>query len=298
MEKKKPDIKKSILIILGILVLSLATIFGVYWFYRISLNPNPVTKDDFTKNSNINTLEEDEREYSLYIDNYDNNSSKVNIESVFDTDLKLQEALANSEKAIVFKGDLEFSKELQENYKTEILGALYLRNFKKACDYANEVIDNYDLNSDEFKSYEVFLYEVLELKDYELKSLEEKRIILEDIISPEIILFIFLSSDGMDQYNLLTYKDSDMVFGHAVGKANLIYEGNLTSNIYSEMRLNDVYFIVPDNIEGYKISFKLESVSYNLHYIRYKETNKLELVKVDNLSEEQPVSYKVYYSMY
>lgn len=297
MNQYKFGTKKTILVILGIATLAFITIFCIYWYYRVSINPNPVTRDDLNIKETIENKEPEES-YHLHIDGYKQDGSSVNISSVFDTDLKLQEALANSDKALVFKGELEFTESLQEEYKTAILGALYLNNYKKACDYANEIIKNYDLNSEEFKNYEIFLYEVLELKDYDSKSFQEKKSILEDMLSPELILFMFLKFEGVEQYDILTYKDSDMLFGNAVGRANLTYKSHLSAGIYTEMRLNDAYFVVPDNIDGYKITFDLEQISYRLFYIRYKETNKIEIIKIENLSEDNPVSYKTYFSMY
>jgi hypothetical protein len=265
-------------------------------FYRTSLNPNPDDKDYISDDINNNTIVQTPESY-LNINNYNSEDDKYsNPSSVFETDLKLQEAIINSEKVIISKGELEFTKDLQDRYKHEIIQALYRKDFKKAYDYSNEVIKNYNLNQESLKEYSIFLCEILDLKDYNKLGFQDKKTLISKMVSPEIILFMFLELSDNEQYSLLAYKRSHFIVGNPIYGANLTYKGHLTANLYSEMCLDKVFFIPPANVEGFKISFEFNGDNYRLYYIRHKKTNLIEIISIENITEKKSVTYEDYFS--
>lgn len=287
----KANIKLSFLWVFLAFIIAIFGIFITYMYYRNSINPNPnvITSDKEEVEENTS---EKENTYSLYINE---GTNSYNTGSVFDTDLKLQEALKEKDKNFNNNGVLELTEDLQLSYKNEILNALYLKKYNKAIDYANEVIKNYDLSNSSFILFKAFLLEVKEMEDYGGWTFEKKQTFFKDLVSPELILFTFLNFTNQEQYNLIKNKNSSIIFGNPIYNITLKYNGNLTAGLYTEMFIDDAYFVVPDNIEGFKIMFEIENEEYILYYIRYEETNEIEVIYIENLGQNEVVSYNEYF---
>ena len=287
----KANIKLSFLWVFLAFIIAIFGIFITYMYYRNSINPNPnvITSDKEEVEENIS---EKENTYSLYINE---GTNSYNTGSVFDTDLKLQEALKEKDKNFNNNGILELTEDLQLSYKNEILNALYLKKYDKAIDYANEVIKNYDLSNSSFILFKAFLLEVKEMEDYGGWTFEKKQTFFKNLVSPELILFTFLNFTNQEQYTLIKNKNSSIIFGNPIYNITLKYNGNLTAGLYTEMFIDDAYFVVPDNIEGFKIMFEIENEEYILYYIRYEETNEIEVIYIENLGQNEVVSYNEYF---
>lgn len=301
MKNNRFGIKKTIIMVLSVFTLALISIFGVYYYYRLAINPDYQAKieaENMEKEEKIEETTKVVEKHSLLIDDYDIDSGE-SIESVFDKDLAVRKALEGSKEFSATKGEIPFTPELRASYKEAILEALYLNEFSKAIDYTREVIDNYNLKSDEydFRPFETFLYEVLSFEDYRTMGFTEKKGILMKLNSPELILFVYLTSSFDEQYKLVTNKKSHMIFDNALYGYNLKYIGSSTSGLYSDMRIDDAYFVVPDDIDGYKISFSINGIDYILYYIKYIENNNIEIIYVENQNDLESMNFKDYFSI-
>lgn len=287
------DLKKidkkiiSIIIVIVLFFMAFLAILVSFLYYRKAINPNPI------KIETIADIKDIDREVKINNVIYEDNTKKINSKSVFDTDLKTSEIINNSPKKTLVKkeGKIPLDIDIINSKKLDILRYLYQGDINSAIQLSKNMETQYsfedetNIKKEYIREFEIFIYEVLQLKNYEKLSYKEKENILYDTISPELILYLYLDLDIKERNNITKNKQSKVITNNnVIPDVNLIYEGNLTAGLYSEMDINNAYFTVPKDIEGFKIKFILNDMKYNLYYIRYKNTNKIEIIYVENLT--------------
>lgn len=190
---------------------------------------------------------------------------------------KIENSLKESNLEIIAIDELE-------DFKNETIQNLYLKDFEKAISSSSEIIKKYDLSEEEYYSYNLFFKEVLSFENFDEKSFSDKKQIFKSLYSPELILFSYLTFSNSEQNEIVLNKDSVVILDIPLIGANLIYKDHLDSGLYSEMAINDVFFVVPDTIEGKKIFFEMSGDNYYLHYVRYSDTQSIDVILIENLS--------------
>lgn len=283
---KKDKKTISLIIVIVLFFMAFLAILVTFLYYRKAINPNPI-KYETIETKNVN------EEFKINNVIYENDKKKINSKSVFDTDLKINEIINNSPKKTLEKkeGNIPLDLEIIDSKKLDILRYLYQNDIDSAIQLSKNIEAQYsfedetNIKKQELREFEIFIYEVLQLKNYQKLSYKEKENIMYDTISPELILYLYLDLDIKERNNITKNKQSKVITNNnVIPDVNLIYEGNLTAGLYSEMDINNAYFTVPKDIEGFKIKFILNDMKYNLYYIRYKNTNKIEIIYVENLT--------------
>ena len=283
--------KNTILIFIGLLLLSSFTILSIYIYYRNSINPNNMKGADIKVIQTSENKKEDKAKESFVKEKdviYETNEVKVS-KSVFETDLEINKYLKEKgNKSLPLNTVNEKLDSVIVNQKTnEIMSCLYNEDFKESTLIAKEISQTYDFTDEDFRNFEVFIYEVLNFEDYNSLPTLQKIELLEELYSPELILYIYLMIDDTTRMDITKNKINSEVFSKFNSLSYSVYfKTHLKAGLYSEMNINNAYFIVPDDIEGYKIKFTIDKKEYILYYVRNMSNDKIEIIKLDNLSVE------------
>ena len=287
----KGKAKISIIVFFIVFFMALATVFFAFYMYRSSINPNP----DLNEKDPSEVVEEGfEDENITTFDEYVASQDDISTQSVFDTDLKLKEAAAGKE-VVSNVGKESLDEEKINEIKTSIMENLYFKRFEEANTIVDETILTYDLSQEDVKTFSVFLSEVKEMDGVDDWDFETKKNFITNVVSPELILYIYLNMSTLEQSEITSNQKSNVVFVNPVYGVSLVYKGALTAGLHNEARIDDVYFVTPLNIDGYKITFLADNLKYKLYYIKYRDTNKNEILYVECVSDTKTQTFEEYF---